>query len=73
MSTNAGPEVIEGIWEDIAARAHEFAGKRIRITLLPDLVLEQKTARVSSVNLVPAQRISADSNGRDGSRFSIYD
>ncbi|MCX7992714.1 MAG: hypothetical protein N2651_03485 [Fimbriimonadales bacterium] len=30
------PTVLEGLWEEIAARAQEFRGKRVRLMVLDD-------------------------------------
>lgn len=30
------PTVLEGLWEEIAARAQEFRGKRVRLMVLED-------------------------------------
>ncbi|WP_337173144.1 hypothetical protein [Paludisphaera sp.] len=30
------PKTIEGTWEDVASRATEFAGRRVRVILLDD-------------------------------------
>lgn len=43
---------VEGTWEELAAHAEEFAGLRLRLTVLP----EQDTA---SPTLLPKRRLSA--------------
>ena len=39
-----GPNVIEGTWEEIARRAAEFAGRRVRVTVLDEFVTPAKPA-----------------------------
>jgi hypothetical protein len=31
-----GQKVIEGTWEDVSRRSHEFAGRRVRVTVLDE-------------------------------------
>ena len=47
MATVASkPIQVEGTWEEIVGRAEQFAGKRVRITVLPENV--QEPARAAS-------------------------
>ncbi|MCX6359422.1 MAG: hypothetical protein NT029_06445 [Armatimonadetes bacterium] len=46
--------VIEGTWEEIAARAGEVAGNRVRLTVLPDGRRRRQSAPRPNVALLAA-------------------
>lgn len=52
---NRAMRVLEGIWEEIAARASEFLGKRVRLMVLDDA--ETPTPRLPAG--IPASHLDA--------------
>jgi len=45
---------MEGTWEEVAARAGELAGRRVRLTVLPD---EKKPAKANGSGLTIEEKI----------------
>jgi hypothetical protein len=52
-----GPKHIEGTWEEVARRSEEFAGRRVRVTVLDDPSLTASREGGVGVDAIPGHLI----------------
>ena len=67
------PEVFEGTWEELAGRASQFAGRRLRVTILPEAGSSSPTLQVRQtflkLPLAERRRLLAEQAERIGSYY----
>jgi hypothetical protein len=62
-----GQSTYEGTWEEVAKRSQEFAGRRVRVTVLEDLGQPTSLDRTIATLLERAETLSAQRPPAHGS------